>query len=139
MTKNATSKPGRIRIENVNHPGSSTTVDAGMYTAMREALLEVLPAAAPGLTEGQMRLAVLPKLPEALFPGGERAGWWAKAVQLDLEAKAIIARETSRPLRWHRAAEDAEGTGAPTPDSPARTRAEALNAEVRRREALGRR
>lgn len=139
MTKPATSKPGRVRIENVNHPGSSTTVDAGMYNAMREALLEVLPAAAPGLTEAQMRLAVLPKLPAALFPGGERAGWWAKAVQLDLEAKAIIARETSRPLRWHRAPENAGGAGAPTPDSPARTRAEALNAEIRRREALGRR
>lgn len=139
MTKDATPKPGRIRIENVNHPGSSTTVDAAMYNAMREALLDVLPAAAPGLTEGQMRQAVLPKLPAALFPGGERAGWWAKAVQLDLEAKAIIARESSRPLRWHRAPEDAEGAGAPTPDSPARTRAEALNAEIRRREALGRR
>ena len=102
MTKSAASKPGRIRIENVNHPGSSTTVDAGMYKAMRAALLEVLPAAAPGLTEGQMRTAVLPKLPEALFPGGERAGWWAKAVQLDLEAKRLLIREPSKPLRWHR-------------------------------------
>lgn len=139
MSEDRAVKPARIRIENVNHPGSSTTVDAGMYTAMREALLAVLPEAAPGLTEGQMRQAVLPKLPEALFPGGERAGWWSKAVQLDLEAKAIIVRESSRPLRWHRAPEDAEAPGAPTPDSPARTRAEALNAEIRRREALGRR
>ncbi len=139
MTKDATSKTGRVRIENVNHPGSSTTVDAAMYAAMREALLEVLPEAAPGLTEGQLRQAVLPKLPEALFPGGERAGWWSKAVQLDLEAKGLIDREPTRPLRWHRAPVDADGTGAPTPDSPARTRAEALNAEIRRREALGRR
>jgi len=139
MAKAATPKPGRVRIENVNHPGSSTTVDASMYDAMREALLAVLPEAAPGLTETQLRQAVLPKLPEALFPGGERAGWWSKAVQLDLEAKAIIVRESSRPSRWHRAAENAEGAAVPTPDSPARTRAEALNAEIRRREALGRR
>jgi hypothetical protein len=95
----------RIRIENVNHPGSSTSVDAAMYTAMRDALLEVLPAAAPGMTEAQMRQAVLPKLPAELYPGGARAGWWAKAVQLDLEAKGILKRETSRPLRWHHPAD----------------------------------
>jgi hypothetical protein len=139
MTKEATPKPGRVRIENVNHPGSSTNVDAGPYNAMREALLAVLPATAPGMTESQMRQAVLPKLPEDVFPGGARAGWWSKAVQLDLEAKGLIDRETSRPLRWHRAAEGEQGSGAPTPDSPARTRADALNAEIRRREALGRR
>ena len=139
MTKDAATKTGRVRIENVNHPGSSTTVDAGLYTAMREALLDVLPDAAPGLTEAQLRQAVLPKLPEALFPGGDRAGWWAKAVQLDLEAKGLIDRERTRPLRWHRTPADADAGGAPTPDSPARTRAEALNAEIRRREALGRR
>jgi Family of unknown function (DUF6958) len=139
MTKDTGAKPGRVRIENVNHPGSSTNVDAGLYNAMREALLAVLPDAAPGMTEAQMRQAVLPKLPEDLFPGGERAGWWSKAVQLDLEAKGIVNREPSRPLRWHRAPENADAAGAPTPDSPARSRAEALNAEVRRREGLGRR
>jgi Family of unknown function (DUF6958) len=139
MTKGTGAKPDRVRIENVNHPGSSTTVDAGLYNAMREALLAVLPEAAPGMTEAQMRQAVLPKLPEDLFPGGERAGWWSKAVQLDLEAKGIVNREPSRPLRWHRAPENADAAGAPTPDSPARSRAEALNAEVRRREGLGRR
>jgi hypothetical protein len=93
---------GRVTIENVNHPGSSSTVDAGMYHAMREALLKVLPAEAPGLTEAQMRDAVLPRLPDDLFPGGAKAGWWSKTVQLDLEAKGVIARESSRPLRWHR-------------------------------------
>jgi hypothetical protein len=139
MNKGVAPKTDRVRIENVNHPGSSTTVDAGLYNAMREALLAVLPESAPGMTESQMRQAVLPKLPEDLFPGGARAGWWSKAVQLDLEAKGVIDREPSRPLRWHRAAETAEGAGAPTPDSPARSRAEALNAEIRRREALGRR
>jgi hypothetical protein len=97
-------KAGRVRIENVNHPGSSTTVDAAMYDAMRDALLAALPEAAPGLTEVQMREAAVPKLPAALFPGGARAGWWAKAVQLDLEAKGVITRERSRPLRWHRSA-----------------------------------
>lgn len=97
-------KAARVKIENVNHPGSSTSVDAAMYQAMREALLAVLPEVRPGLTEAQMRAAVVSRLPEDLYPGGARAGWWAKAVQLDLEAKGVIARETSRPLRWHRPA-----------------------------------
>ena len=98
-------KPGRVRIENVNHPGKSTPVDAGMYHAMRDALLEVLPESTPGMTESQMREAVVPKLPANLYPDGARAGWWSKAVQLDLEAKGEITRELSRPPRWHRPAE----------------------------------
>ena len=32
-----------------------------------------------------------------------KAGWWAKAVQLDLEAKGTLVREPAKPLRWHRA------------------------------------
>ena len=96
------SKPGRVTIENVNHPGHTTTVDAGMYEAMRAALLAVLPAKAPGLTQAEMHEAVVARLPQDLFPGGAKAGWWAKAVQLDLEAKCVIAREASKPLRWHR-------------------------------------
>ncbi|MBF8291107.1 MAG: hypothetical protein HW391_2075 [Chloroflexi bacterium] len=114
-TEPADDKPGRVRIENVNHPGNSATVDAGMYNAMRDALLAVLPDAAPGLTESQMRTAVVPKLPPDLYPGGARAGWWTKAVQLDLEAKGVITREPSRPLRWHH---PAEGTRPATPPPP---------------------
>ena len=137
-TKTASpAKVDRVRIENVNHPGSSTTVDAGTYNAMRKALLKVLPEAAPGLTESQIRQAVLPELSEKVFPGGERAGWWAKAVQLDLEAKGLIARETSRPLRWHRRPDDGDGAGAT--DSVQRSQAEALNEELRRRETISRR
>ena len=65
---------------------------------------QVLPAAAPGLTQSQIRDAVVPQLPPDLYPGGAKAGWWAKAVQLDLEAKGTLVREPVKPLRWHRAA-----------------------------------
>ncbi|MDZ4178698.1 MAG: hypothetical protein U1E29_05645, partial [Coriobacteriia bacterium] len=95
----------RIIIENVNHPGATSSVDAGMYHAMRDALLKVLPDRVPGLTQGEMTEAVVPLLPADLFPGGAKAGWWAKSVQLDLEAKGIVVRESSKPLRWHRASE----------------------------------
>ena len=94
--------PDRVTIENVNHPGLTSTVDARMYRAMRDALLKVLPDTAPGLTQDQLRDAVGPHLPDDLFPGGAKSGWWSKTVQLDLEAKGTITREPSRPLRWHR-------------------------------------
>ena len=47
--------------------------------------------------------AVIPLLPADLFPGGAKAGWWAKGVQLDQEAKGNLIREKSKPLRWYRA------------------------------------
>jgi hypothetical protein len=92
----------RVVVENVNHPGKSRLVDAANYEAMRRTLLKVLPHRDPGFTQAEMLRAVRPHLPAALFPGGAGAGWWLKTVQLDLEAKRIIAREKTRPLRWHR-------------------------------------
>lgn len=97
---------GRVTVENVNVPGYTTHLDATMYNAMRSALLAVLPTAAPGLTQAEMGEAVLPHLPEELFPGGAKAGWWAKSVQLDLEAKQIVVRELTKLLRGHRRAGD---------------------------------
>lgn len=91
-----------IVVENVNHPGSSRLVDAAMYLAMRRTLLKALPPRNPGFTQAEMFRAVLPHLPADLFPGGAKAGWWMKTVQLDLEAKKIIARAKTRPLRLHR-------------------------------------
>lgn len=70
-------RPGRVTIENVNHPGQTCTVDVGMYHAMRDAMLKVLPTEAPGLTRAQMLDALVPHLPDDLFPGGAKAGWWS--------------------------------------------------------------
>ena len=92
---------GRITIENVNVPGYTVQVEARKYEAMRTALLKAIPTASPGLTQSEMQDAVLEHLPDDLFPGGEKSNWWAKMVQLDLEAKGILAREPSKPLRWH--------------------------------------
>jgi hypothetical protein len=69
---------------------------------MRRALLKVLPPRAPGFTAAELSRAVLPHLSADLFPGGAKAGWWMKTVQLDLEAKGIVAREKTRSLRLHR-------------------------------------
>jgi hypothetical protein len=92
----------RIVVENVNVPGRTTRVNAAMYHAMRRAMLKVLPSKEPGLTQAEIREAVIPHLPEDLYPGGAKAGWWAKTAQLDLEAKGIVVREATKPLRWHR-------------------------------------
>ena len=94
----------RVVVENVNVPGYTSTLEAGKYHAMRNALLRALPASPPGLTQAEMFQAVLPYLPEELFPGGTKVGWWVKAVQLDLEAKGMLLREQSKPLRWHKRA-----------------------------------
>jgi hypothetical protein len=90
-----------IEIENFTTPGHKYKVNAAKFTAMRNAYLAVLPDAPPGLTPGQIIDALRPTLPQDLFPGGEKAGWWAKAVQLDLEAKGTIARSI-KPVRLYR-------------------------------------
>ena len=93
----------KITVENVNVPGHTTRVSKAMYDAMQQAMWQVLPAKAPGLTQSEIREAVIPHLPEDLYPGGAKVGWWAKTVQLDQEAKGSLVREATKPLRWHRA------------------------------------
>ena len=90
-----------ITVENVNVPGKSSRVNAAKYQAMKRAMREVLPRVAPGRTQDESREAVSAHLPDDLYPQGATAGWWAKTVQLDLEAKGTVVREATRPLRWH--------------------------------------
>ncbi len=91
-----------ITVENINLPGQTTRINAAKYWAMRAAFLRVLPDSAPGLTQKEIREGVIEHLPDSLFPGGKTAGWWAKTVQLDLEAKRLVLREEVKPLRWHK-------------------------------------
>ena len=93
---------GKIEILNVNHPSKKSSGDKTKYTAMKSAILMVLPAGAPGITIEELRDELLPKLPDAAFPGGATAGWWLKAVQLDLEARGLIRRTNAKPLRLHK-------------------------------------
>jgi hypothetical protein len=70
----------------VNHPGHVKTVDSDMYEAMKRAYLKILPKTLPGLTLAEIQERLIAHLPENLFPDDAKAGWWAKTVQLDLEA-----------------------------------------------------
>ena len=92
----------KIKIENVLQPGKTYSADPVKYEAMKKAVLAVLPKKMPGLTVAEVQDRVLPHLPEELFPGGAKSGWWMKAVQLDLEAKGIIQREKTSPIRLHK-------------------------------------
>lgn len=90
---------GKIMIESATSPGHTQRVDRAKYMAMREALIAVLPLNPPGITVAEAKAALLPDLPDDLFPGGTTAGWWLKAVQLDLEAKRAIGRGPGKPVR----------------------------------------
>ena len=96
------SKNSTVEVENFTSPGSVRRVDGAKHAAMQAAFLKILPAAAPGLTPLEIQKRVLAYLPQDLFPGGAKAGWWVKCVQLDLEAKGIIAREKTPPVRLHK-------------------------------------
>ena len=90
-----------MTTENVTSPGHVYRVARAKYLAMREALLAILPSEPPGVTVADAKEALLPHLSQSLFPGGDKAGWWLKAVQLDLEAKGVIGR-TPKPVRLFR-------------------------------------
>jgi hypothetical protein len=92
----------KIEIQNVLQPGKTYRVDAVKFASARAALLGIVPGAAPGLTQKEMATAMRAALPLDQFPGST-SSWWMKSVQLDLEAKGLLVREASKPLRWHRA------------------------------------
>jgi len=96
------SKDDKVTVDNVNVPGHTSRVNAAKYHAVKNAMLKALPNRTPGLTHKEMCAAIPEHLDESAFPDGVKVGWWSKTVQLDLEAKGIIARESSKPLRWHR-------------------------------------
>ena len=98
----ATTRRGQVIVENVNHPGQMSRVNASKYEAARAALLVVLPKRAPGMTQHQMMLAMRDALCMEQFPGTTTT-WWTKTVQLDLEAKGLVVREPTKPARWRRA------------------------------------
>ena len=92
----------KIEVENINTPGHVTRVDKAKYMAMKKAMLKVLPKKSPGLTFAEAKVQLLSHLDQDLFPGGEKSGWWFESVQLDLEAKAVIKRAGTKPLRFCR-------------------------------------
>lgn len=94
--------PDRIEVRNVTSLHHVTRVDRAKYEAMHHALMAVLPDAPPGMTVAEAQSALLAHLDAELFPEGAKAGWWMKCVQLDLEARGVLARGPKSPVRLFR-------------------------------------
>ncbi|HWJ88798.1 MAG TPA: hypothetical protein VNS12_12055 [Pelagibacterium sp.] len=92
----------KIEVENFTSPGRVQRVDKAKYMAVREAVMRHVPQKDPGATPAELIAAIRPDLPQDLFPGGEKAGWWFKCVQLDLEAKGVLVRASKPPVRLHK-------------------------------------
>lgn len=93
----------KIEVRNINSPDHITRVDKSKYEAVRNAMLKVMTTDKPGMTPAEIIAAVKPVLPQDLFPGGDKAGWWVKCVQLDLEFKRVIVRADKPPVRLSKA------------------------------------
>jgi hypothetical protein len=89
----------RVVVEDVNHPGRTSTVDGAKYREAKAALLAALPKSG-GLTQAEMIAGVRKRLTGEL---AAKAGWWTKCVQLDLEAKGVVVRDGMKPVRWRKA------------------------------------
>jgi hypothetical protein len=98
----ALSGDAKVVVQNINVPGYTHSVDAAMYEAMRKAMLKMLPRKSPGMTQAEMWQGLAAYAPKSLFPDSGKIGWWMKTVQLDLEARKVLVREQTKPLRWHR-------------------------------------
>ena len=91
----------RVAMESVLSPGRAIQVDADKYGDMRQAVLASLPVGPPGITSTELKQRVLSLLSDSLFPSGAKAGWWLKGIQLDLEAKRLVGRSATSPLRFY--------------------------------------
>jgi hypothetical protein len=92
---------GKIAVRTPNVPGYKGRVDAAKYRAMERILLSVLPRGEVGLSQSEMFAAVEKVAEKETFPGTTYA-WWAKCVQLDLEARGKVKRLKTKPLTWVR-------------------------------------
>lgn len=91
----------QIEVRSPNVAAYRRNVDEGKYLAMRTAVLRVMPARAPGLTQAELFALVAAHVDAALFPDDKKRQWWAKTVQMDLECRGALVREVVKPLRWH--------------------------------------
>ena len=82
----------KIEVENVIRPGIDLPRRCPQVPGHAARVPESPVGQAAGLTVADILTRVTEHLPDDLFPGGAKAGWWAKAVQLDLEAKGLVKR-----------------------------------------------
>jgi hypothetical protein len=81
-----------ISVLNVTVRRYSHKINKAMYDAMQQAMWSILPLKSASMTHNEILVAILPYLPEDLFPGGAKAGWWAQGVQPDQQAWGNLIR-----------------------------------------------
>lgn len=91
----------KVTVLSPNKKDYRGSVDAAKYEAMKPLVLAVFPKKPPGKTQSELMAALKKSAPKATFPGTTYM-WWGKSVQLDLEARGVLVREATKPLRWHR-------------------------------------
>src|SRR6266568_3828865 len=74
-----------------------------------------------GSDADEVRERVIAQLPEELFPGSARSGWWMKTVQLDLEAKETSEGQILIKLMAASESNGSEARGPPTSSAPRST------------------
>ena len=95
------SKKEKIEVFNINNPGKSSFVQKDRYEEVKRILKEFMPNKSPGMNQDEMAILVIEKVSGTIFDNKTKAGWWMKTVQLDLEARKVMFREKTKPIRWY--------------------------------------
>jgi uncharacterized protein DUF6958 len=94
-----------MQLKTISTGKTGALVDPEKYDRVRAAILQTLPATDDGMTWAELCERIAPLLPESIFRHMGTVRWYAKAVQLDMEAKGEIVRlSDSRPIRLKRVA-----------------------------------
>ena len=83
-------------------------VQKDSYDEVKSILKAHMPTQSPGMTQQEMIEMVVQKVSPEIFPEREKAGWWMKTVELDLEARGVVIWEETKPLRWYYLKDKAE-------------------------------
>ena len=89
-----------VTVENLKKSGKTHQLNAVKYNAVRDAMSRVMTKDASGLTIADIKSTTLTHLPDDMFPSGNKLGQWQKSVQLDFQAKGVIKRAATKPLRF---------------------------------------
>ena len=90
-----------VKVRAINAPKHAREVDAAKYAPMKRVVLRVFRESDEGLTQRRMFAAIKARIDRSKYRTDGVMRWWAKSVQLDLEARGELVRERGRrPFVW---------------------------------------
>lgn len=75
---------------------NGVNIEKAKYDAVRDALLNAIPADDDGVALKSLSATVRPHLSEELFPASKSVTWYVMAVKQDLEARGLIEQVAGR-------------------------------------------